>query len=152
MADVAAEQRRRIPMALLEVLGDLPGVAHDGFAVADDRHRLAARKGNGGLVREANGLSGEIEALVLERHPRAPRKHAVTPAALTLQFPERDHAAFFTPTSLTSWLSGLARRRRSVCSARSRAARRKAWSRPARYCGGQHWLMCWYQAEACSVK
>src|SRR2546426_749134 len=147
VADVAAEEGRRIAVALLQVLGDLPGVAHDGFAVADDRHRPAARKGNRSLVRQADRLSGEIEALVLERHPRAPRKHAVTPLPFALQLPKSNHAAF-----LTSWLSGLARRRRSVCSARSRAARRKAWSRPARYCGGQNWLMCWYQAEACSVK
>src|SRR5439155_18674147 len=145
-ADLAAEEGRRIAVALLQVLGDLPGVAHHGFAVADDRHRPAARKGNRSLVQQAYGLSREIETLMLERHPRAPRKKALALLAFALQLPESNHAAF-----LTSWLSGRARRRRSVCSARSRAARRKAWSRPARYCGGQNWLMCCYLGEACSV-
>src|SRR6185295_15857671 len=83
-------------------------------------------------------------------HARAPREQAVAPAVLAAEFPERDHAAFFE--SLTSWLAGRALMRSSVCSLRSRGALRNAWSRPERYCGGQCWPMCWYQAEACSVK
>src|SRR5207247_2659173 len=147
VADVAAEEGRRIVVAPLQVLGDLPGVAHDLVAVADHGHRLAAREFDRRLVGEAQRLGGELQAFVLEGHARAPRKKAVAPLAFALQLPESNHAAF-----LTSWLSGRARRRSSVCSARSRTARGKAWSRPARYCGGQNWLMCWYQAEACSVK
>src|SRR5437868_2472769 len=97
-------------------------------------------------------MRSELEPLVLERHARAPREQAVAPIALPLQLPQLDHAAFFTPLSLTSWLSGRALMRRSFISTRSRAALRNAWSRPERYCGGQYWFMCWYQADACSVK
>src|SRR6266849_4314170 len=41
-ADIAAEERRTVGVALFEVLGDLPRVAHDALAVADHRHGLAA--------------------------------------------------------------------------------------------------------------
>src|SRR6202007_655097 len=144
--DVAAEERRRTAVALLQVLGDLPRVAHDLFAVADHGHRPAAGECARRLVGEAPRRGGELQAFVLQGHARAPRKEAVAPLPFALQLPKSNHAAF-----LTSWLSGRARRRSSVCSARSRAATRKAWSRPERYCGGQNWLMCWYQGAGCSV-
>src|SRR5207247_215694 len=135
-----------------QVFGDLPRVADHAVTVADDGHGLAAGEGDGRLVSQADRESFEGQMLVPERHARAPGEQAVAPAALAAEFPESDHAAFFTPTSFTSWLSGRALMRRSLSSARSRTALRNAWSRPERYCGGQNCGMCWYQAEACSVK
>src|SRR6185436_10923331 len=149
-SDVAAEQCRRRRIAIFEVLGDFPGVANDGFTILDDRHGLAAGERDNRLVAHADGLALEGEPLVRERHARAPREQAVAPAVPAAEFPERDHATFFA--SLTSWLAGRALMRNSTCSARSRGALRNAWSRPERYCGGQCCPMCWYQAEACSVK
>src|SRR5205085_10888618 len=99
-ADGAAEKRRPLRIAILEVLGDLPRVAHHRLAILDDRHRLAAGEGDRGLVAHQHGLTVVIQTLVLERHLRAPREHAVAAPVPALQFPERHHAAFFTPTSL----------------------------------------------------
>src|SRR5204862_265983 len=107
-----------------QVLGDLPRVAHDGFAVPDDRHRLAAGEREGLLVAHQHRMRFPRQALVLERHLRAPRVRAIAPAVAALQFPELDHAAFLTEDSFTSWLSGRALMRRSFCSCRSRGALR----------------------------
>src|SRR5262245_17556471 len=150
-ADVAAE-KRLLRIARLEVLGDLPGIAHHGLAVANHRHRLASRERDRRLVAHAHRPGLEGEALVHERHPRAPREQAVAPVVPAAQFPEDDHAALLPPSSPASWLAGRALMRRSFCSARSRAALRNAWSRPGRYCGGQYCGRCWYHAEAWSVK
>src|SRR5262245_11430656 len=49
-ADGAAEQRRRLRVAVLQVLGDLPGIAHHGLIILDDLHGLAAGEGDGRLV------------------------------------------------------------------------------------------------------
>src|SRR5438874_8156411 len=118
----------------------------------DDGHRLAAGESDGGLVAHRDRRAVELEALVAQRHARAPGEQAVAAVALAGELPELDHAAFFTPTSVTSWLAGRALMRRSLSSVRSRAALRYAWSRPDRYCAGQYWPACWYQADACSVK
>src|SRR5688572_5185369 len=149
-ADGAAEQGRRLRIGILEMLGDLPGIAYYRLGVLDRRNRLAAGEGNGCLVAHAHRLRLEREPFVHEGHARAPREQAVAPAALPAELPEGDHAAFLL--SLTSCVAGRERTRRSICSARSRGALRNAWSRPERYCGGQNCGRCWYQAEACSVK
>src|SRR5919198_2242357 len=115
-ADLAAEERRLLAITCFEVLGDLPGVAHHRIAVTDHRHRFAAGEGDRLLVGQANRHGFELEALVAQRHSRAPREKAIAPAVLALQFPELDHAAFLTSEglSLTSWLAGRARKRRSI--------------------------------------
>src|SRR3954471_11115547 len=148
--DHAAEERRRFRVAVFKVLRNFPGVTYNRLAIFDDGNRLAVRERDGRFVAHAHRLRLIREALMCERHARAPREEAIAPACLTAQFPQSDHAAFFV--SLTSWLAGRALMRSSVCSARSRGELRNAWSRPERYCGGQYCGMCWYHADACNVK
>ena len=121
--------QKHYPDVMLEIVEDVT----DGIT-----RRIEAGELDRLLVREAHRLGVEFEALVGERHARAPGEQAVAPVVPTLELPESDHAAFLTTVSLTSWLAGRARRRRSICSARSRAALRNAWSRPVRYGGGQY--------------
>src|SRR5438270_9377230 len=99
------------------MLGDLPRVADHRLAVLDHGNRFAAGEGDRGLVAHQHRLALERQTLVLQRHLRAPREQAVPPPVFSLELPERNHAAFFTPTSFTSWLSGRALMRRSFCSA-----------------------------------
>jgi hypothetical protein len=79
VADLPAEQRRRVRVAALQVLGDLPGVAHHRFAILDHRHGLAAGERDRRLVRHAHRHRVELEALVAQRHAGAPGEQAVAP-------------------------------------------------------------------------
>src|SRR5918999_508496 len=128
-----------------QVLGDIRQLHRHDVGAADAEAGEAARHAQRTLAEVAIG----------NRAFRKKQRRCLGRIARTAldELPESGaHAAFLTPASFTSWLAGLALMRRSVCSARSRTALRNAWSRPARYCGGQYCPMCWYQAEACRVK
>ena len=116
LAGSAAEERRPVGKARLEMLGDAPGIADDLLAVAQDRHLLLPGEGDRLLVADPDRDELGLDPLMGESEPRAPGEQAVAPILEPVELVE-DHAY-----RLTS-----ARRRSAGSCGRPARAARSRW-------------------------